>query len=115
MGTLKRPFLQSLLTLAFLPHQAQLMLDAIVRTLVRVLITRKNLLEWVTAADMELALKNDMASYWKRMWLCPAAGAVLLLLSMFKVPEAIIAVLPVVLLLIAAPATASWVSEPQAE
>ncbi|HPL99970.1 MAG TPA: glucoamylase family protein, partial [Bacillota bacterium] len=115
LGTLKRPFLQSLLTLAFLPHQAQLMLDAIVRTLVRVLITRKNLLEWVTAADMELALKNDMASYWKRMWLCPAAGAVLLLLSMFKVPEAIIAVLPVVLLWIAAPATAYWVSEPQAE
>ncbi|HQA66018.1 MAG TPA: glucoamylase family protein, partial [Bacillota bacterium] len=115
LGTLKRPFLQSLLTLAFLPHQAQLMLDAIVRTMVRVLITRKNLLEWVTAADMELALKNDMASYWKRMWLCSAAGAVLLLLSMFKAPEAIIAVLPVALLWIAAPAIAYWVSEPQAE
>ena len=115
LETLKRPFLQSLLTLAFLPHQAQLMLDAIVRTLARVLITRKNLLEWVTAADMELALKNDMASYWKRMWLCPAAGAVLFLLSMFRAPEAIIGVLPVALSWIAAPAIAYWVSEPHSD
>lgn len=111
---LKRPFLQSLMTLAFLPYQAQLMIDAISRTLVRVLITRKNLLEWVTAADMELALKNDMLSYWRRMWLCPAAAALLMLLSIFRAPETIIAVLPIALLWMAAPAIAYWISEPKA-
>ena len=40
------------LTLAttFLAHQACLMIDAIVRTIVRLYITRRHLLEWVTAA-----------------------------------------------------------------
>ncbi|MDD3706448.1 MAG: glycosyl transferase, partial [Clostridiaceae bacterium] len=111
---LKRPFLQSLLTLAFLPYQAQLMVDAISRTLARVLITRRNLLEWVTAADMELALKNDMFSYWRRMWLCPAT-AVLMFILMYKAPETIIAALPIALLWIAAPAIAFRISEPGEE
>lgn len=115
MERLKRPFLRSLLTLTFLPHQAYLMLDAISRTLVRVLVTGKNLLEWTTAADMELALKNDMISYWKRMWMCPAAGISLWLLSIFRAPEGIIAVLPIALLWTAAPAIAYWVSEPKTE
>ncbi|MGE4282671.1 MAG: glucoamylase family protein [Clostridia bacterium] len=54
---------------AFLPYQAYLMVDAIIRTLYRVLISRKNTLEWVTAADAEKRLKNDILSFWKRMWI----------------------------------------------
>ncbi|MEP7201365.1 MAG: hypothetical protein ABI894_02090, partial [Ilumatobacteraceae bacterium] len=38
------------LGLALLAHQAWLMVDAIVRTLGRVYFTRRNLLEWTTAA-----------------------------------------------------------------
>ena len=40
---------QALLSTRFLPHQAWLMLDAIVRTLWRLLVSRRNLLEWVSA------------------------------------------------------------------
>ncbi|HWR61410.1 MAG TPA: glucoamylase family protein [Clostridia bacterium] len=109
---IKAPFLQLLLVIAFLPHQAQLMLDAVSKTLIRVFITRRNLLEWVTAADMELALKNDMGSYWKRMWICPVAAAAAVLLGIYRSPEA----LPVLLLLVplwaAAPAAAYWISKP---
>ncbi len=115
IGRVKTPFLQSLLTLTFLPYQAQLMLDAILRTLTRVLITKKNLLEWVTAADIELALKNDMPGYWRRMWLCPAAAAVSVLLGIFRAPEAIIAAIAVAILWFAAPAIAYWVSKPLSE
>ncbi len=43
-----------LLSLAFLPHQACLMADAIVRTLWRRYISRANLLEWETMAQSEL-------------------------------------------------------------
>src|SRR5690606_36932043 len=44
-----RHFQQSLLTFAFLPHQAFLMVHAIVITLHRVYVSRKNLLEWESA------------------------------------------------------------------
>ena len=43
----------SLLTLAFLPHQTLLSLDAIIRSLVRRFITGQRLLEWETAAEAE--------------------------------------------------------------
>ena len=42
-------------TLSFLPHQMLLSLDAVVRTLVRRLVTRRRLLEWETAAETELS------------------------------------------------------------
>ena len=43
------------LTITFLAHQALLSLDAMVRTMVRRLITRQRLLQWETAAQAELA------------------------------------------------------------
>jgi cyclic beta-1,2-glucan synthetase len=45
----------TLLTLAFIPHQACLMADAIVRTLGRLFVTKRNLLEWETMAESESA------------------------------------------------------------
>jgi cyclic beta-1,2-glucan synthetase len=47
----------TLLTLAFLPHQTLLSLDAIVRSLVRRFITGQRLLEWETAAEAEVSIK----------------------------------------------------------
>jgi hypothetical protein len=45
----------NVLTITFLAHQALLSLDAVVRTMVRRLITRQRLLQWETAAEAELA------------------------------------------------------------
>ena len=45
-------------TLSFLPHQMLLSLDAVVRTLVRRLVTRRRLLEWETAAETELSARK---------------------------------------------------------
>ncbi|NLI60079.1 MAG: glycosyl transferase [Clostridiales bacterium] len=59
--------MQIILTFVFLAHQAYLMTDAIVRTLVRVFFTRKNLLEWVTAADTDRRFKGSLEDYWKKM------------------------------------------------
>ncbi|MCF6466681.1 GH36-type glycosyl hydrolase domain-containing protein [Clostridium sp. Cult2] len=58
---------QGLLSLMFLPHEGLMMIDAIVRTLYRVLVSKKNLLEWTTAFDMERKLDNDISSYFKLM------------------------------------------------
>jgi hypothetical protein len=45
--------LLALLNLSFLPHQALLVLDAVVRALIRRFITGERLLEWETAAEAE--------------------------------------------------------------
>ena len=51
---------QIALSFVFLAHQAWLMCDAIVRALYRQLISRRNLLEWVSAAEAEKSVRNDV-------------------------------------------------------
>ncbi|MGO8792220.1 MAG: glucoamylase family protein [Terriglobia bacterium] len=46
--------------LVFLPHQALVMMDAILRTLTRLTVTHSNLLEWETAAESELGKKKSL-------------------------------------------------------
>ncbi len=56
---------QIALSFVVLPHQAYLMCDAIIRTIYRQLISRKKLLEWVTAAEAERSSRADLASlFW---------------------------------------------------
>ncbi|MDI3311929.1 MAG: glycosyl transferase, partial [Thermoanaerobacterium sp.] len=64
----KAALYRALVLFIFMPYQAYLMSDAVIRTLWRVFFTRKNLMEWVTAADMERKLKNDISSSFRRMW-----------------------------------------------
>jgi cyclic beta-1,2-glucan synthetase len=54
---------QASLQLVFLPHHALLSLDAIARTLYRLFISRKQLLQWESAAIVEQRLKNTLTSY----------------------------------------------------
>lgn len=75
--------IQGLLYFSCLPYQTYFMLNAIFKTLGRVLITKRNMIEWVTAADMEAGLKNDLLSYVKRMWSCYTAATLLTVYAIF--------------------------------
>ncbi|MFZ7134368.1 MAG: GH36-type glycosyl hydrolase domain-containing protein [Eubacteriales bacterium] len=55
------------LSFIFLPYETYLLMDAVVRSIYRVKISQKNLLEWVTAAEAEKALSNNLKGYMKRM------------------------------------------------
>jgi cyclic beta-1,2-glucan synthetase len=70
------------LNLAFLAHQAMVMTDAVVRTLIRLTWTRKRLLEWETAAQAEMRSKPrtpvETWLYWVP-WFALAIGAVMAL------------------------------------
>ncbi len=103
---------QIALLLAFAPYQAYLMINAIVKTLYRVFITKKNLLEWITAADMELALKNDLNSYYRRMWFSPAFGAAVLIICTFLTRDYIWLGLAAFILWLIAPGIAFFISKP---
>ncbi len=51
----------------FLAHQAWLMVDAILRTLARLYVTRRNLLEWTTAAQAKASHDLDLAGFYRQM------------------------------------------------
>ena len=111
-----RDFLQAVSQTAFvitmLAHQAWLMSDAIVRTLVRVYVTHRHLLEWVTAAQAKSGLGLDLWGFYRRM----AGGLALALCAAaivgWRRPEVLAAVVPFLLLWMASPAVARWVSLP---
>ena len=67
---------QTLLAVVFLADQARLMCDAVVRTLARLLVTRRRLLEWETAASTEQRLGTGLRDFLAGMWgtLALAAG-----------------------------------------
>lgn len=54
--------------LAFLPHQAFISLDAIVRTLYRIFVSRRYLLEWQTASQTERSVGGSSRDIWRTMW-----------------------------------------------
>ncbi len=64
------------LNLLFLPFEAWVALDAAARSLYRMAVSKKRLLEWTTAADAEKGKPATAAGYWKYM----AAATVLSLL-----------------------------------
>ncbi len=59
---------QFILGVVMLPHQALVATDAIVRTLYRVLVSHRNLLEWQTASQVESSTKGSRGGVWTRMW-----------------------------------------------
>jgi cyclic beta-1,2-glucan synthetase len=58
---------QTALTVTFLAEQACLMLDAVIRTLFRLFVSRRNLLEWVTAAHAMHRPRLDIIGFSQRM------------------------------------------------
>ncbi|WP_160674597.1 glucoamylase family protein [Clostridium sp. C8-1-8] len=79
-----RSLKQVLLTITFLPNQCVLMLDAIGRTLYRTTISKKNLLQWQTSADVEAACSKDLYSYFKYMWASSVIGLLYLIATFNK-------------------------------
>ncbi len=84
-------------TLCFLPHQMLLSLDAVVRTLVRRLVTRRRLLEWETAAETELSKRKKTPVDVYLEWI-PALALGLGILVFFARRQAFYAALPILIL-----------------
>jgi cyclic beta-1,2-glucan glucanotransferase len=100
-----------LLSLIFLAHQMLLSIDAVVRTLVRRLVTRERLLQWETAAQAELGGKRltplDIYLNWT-----PALALGLAALVWFVRPWAIFSALPILLLWACGKLVSVWLNRP---
>jgi len=101
---------QIALQIAFLADHTLVMSDAIVRTLFRLLVSRRNLLEWLTAAQAKVGPPLDLAGFYRQMaggvGLAAAAG----LLVAWRAPDSWPVAAPIILLWLLSPALARWIS-----
>ncbi len=85
---------QVLLACLLLADQAWQALDAIGRTLIRLFITRRRLLEWETAAATEGRLGSEWWHFWLLMWPAPVLALGCALLIALIHPQAWLAAAP---------------------
>ena len=113
-GDLRMALLQFFFSVAFIADQAWRMMDAIARTLLRLTVTHKHLLEWTTAAQSKGTPRLGLRGFYEQM----AGGALLALLlalaALLLSPAAWPAFVPLTLLWLAAPALALRASRPPA-
>ena len=64
---LKGIFARTIITLGCMPYKAYTSLKSIAKTMYRVKVTHKNLLEWTTSEEAEKMAKTDIISYYKNM------------------------------------------------
>ena len=108
-----QPLAQGLLQLAMLPYEAVLAVDAIARTLVRMFVTHRRLLEWRTAADADRASTNDLAGAIRAFVVCPLTAVVVATLLVATGRHwMLVAAAPWLTAWWLAPLVAWWVSEP---
>ncbi len=103
---------QAAFTVATLPYEAFVSMDAIVRTAGRMLLTRRRLLEWNASSDIERTGSADLRSFLKRMWLAPAIALLILLDLATGRPGTLPLAFPVLLLWVTSPVLAWWMSQP---
>ena len=103
-----------LLALVFLAHEALLALDAILTTLYRLLVSRKNLLRWTTAAHTARLFGSESGSAvtWNQMSASIVGAGLLGLAVALLHPAALPVALPFVLAWLASPQVAYWISRP---
>ncbi len=99
-----------LLTVTFLAHQASLMADAIIRTLFRIFVSHRHLLEWVTAARATLDPRMSVSGIYRRMIGAPLIGCGALAVALVAGHRDWQLAAPLAAMWIASPAVARWVS-----
>jgi len=103
-----------LLALVFLPYATLIMIDAIGCTLVRLIITRKRLLQWTTAAHTIRLFDREskIGTLWRRMGAAPLLTLALACLVILINPVALLVAAPLLLAWLASPQIAYWTSRP---
>ncbi len=102
-----------ILTIAFLPHEAAVSLDATTRALVRLAITRRRLLQWTSAATTARTLaRRGRALAWREMAAAPGIAVVIALVVATWHPTALVSAAPVLLVWMLSPEIALRLSRP---
>lgn len=101
---------QTMLSLTFLPDHARRAADAAIRTLLRLMVTHRHLLEWTTAAKSSAAPRLGLAGFYQQMTGSTALAFLLATSALLIMPSSWPLILPFALLWLGAPAIAQWAS-----
>ncbi|TKI08360.1 glycosyl transferase [Martelella alba] len=114
MSDLRYALLKILLQVIFLADQGWHMLDAITRTLYRLYVSRRKLLEWTTAAQADGCPRPSLGGYCRRMLPGLTLALVMVAAALSVAPWNWPLAWPLALLWLSAPLAAWWVSRPPA-
>ncbi|CAK9889463.1 MULTISPECIES: glycoside hydrolase family 94 protein [Pseudomonas] len=95
--------------LAWLPFEAHYSLDAIARTLWRMLVSKRRLLQWSPSREVERTSVNSLPGLYRTLWIAPTLALALIAL-LAPSPRLLALAAPFLLLWLAAPALAWWIS-----
>ncbi|MEO8001054.1 MAG: glucoamylase family protein [Arenimonas sp.] len=124
--TLQQNFAQAGFKITCLPFEAVYIMDAVLRTTWRLLISHRKLLEWAVASPNKPKLAstadntnsdqkaNSFAASYRSMWIAPALAIGTLTIIVYFNASAFFIAFPVLLAWLVAPAIAWWISEPLA-
>ncbi len=107
-------FAQIALSVVFLADTAATMLDAIVRTVWRLLVSRRNMLEWMTAARSGGGAQPSLLQHYRRRIAGVLLGLGLCGLAAVFNPQILVLIAPFAIAWLAAPAIARGISLPKA-
>ncbi|MGV8991335.1 MAG: GH36-type glycosyl hydrolase domain-containing protein [Thiobacillus sp.] len=113
-----RPLALALLTVVLLPYDALICLDAIVRSGMRMLVTRRGLLLWQLRAYSIRNARKSLADFFKEMWSAPILALLLatILIGVWPLWQTRSAEwlfwAPVLLLWLVSPVVGWWISLP---
>ncbi len=112
MQSLGRPLAHNALTFVFLPYEAYISADAIIRTLIRLGWSKRRLLEWKTASDSERAADGNLLGTLRQMAFAPAQAAAVCFVLAYYDHEALLFAGPLLGAWLASPLVAWWLSRP---
>jgi cyclic beta-1,2-glucan synthetase len=94
---------QAAFSVIVLAHQSVVMIDAIGHAIVRQVVTRRHLLEWVTADRVEHGL-SSVANAARRMWTAPVVALAVAALVILASPRHLLLASPILILWFISPA-----------
>ena len=100
------------LNLVFMPYEAFYSLDAIIRSLWRMVITHKLMLQWNPSGEIGKKNKSGLKASFGAMWIAPVIAVTVTLTLILLRHAALPVALPFLLLWFTSPAIAWWISLP---
>ena len=110
-----RRFAEATFTFACLPYESFFSLDAILRTIWRMLVTRRRLLEWSPSDGANSSSRSDrggLAASCRTMWIGPVIAVASAIYLSISGPVGLASAWPILGLWFASPLIAWWISRP---
>jgi cellobiose phosphorylase len=112
-GTSAQHLGQLLLAIAWLPHETIYSLDAVLRTLWRLLVSRRNLLQWRPSSEVARTATQRLGGLYLLMWEGPVLALAVLAELAWLRPRVLPVTMPFLLLWLVGPVLAWWLGRPR--